>query len=163
MSFNTEYLDDLGACDDLNYGEKEELDNWLQKFEHWRNYPIKGKLIPDSNMPDADRILTKEDLWENKGDGEVPEGYAAAPIYLGAHDKVYDMSFGGVTFYGKGCSYNGFAGRDAARALATMSLNPADAMNSDISDLSEKQIGVLNDWKKTFEERKCYPIVGKLK
>jgi hypothetical protein len=73
------------------------------------------------------------------------------------------MSFGGVSFYGKGCSYNGFAGRNAARALALMSLDPADAKNSDISDLTPKQIGIMNDWKKTFEERKGYPIVGKLK
>mmetsp|Transcript_13345 Transcript_13345/g.25046 ORF Transcript_13345/g.25046 Transcript_13345/m.25046 type:complete len:288 (-) Transcript_13345:74-937(-) len=163
MSFDTEYLDDLDGCTKLNYGEKEELDNWINKFEHWRCYPIKGRLIPDCKLPDPDRILSLEDLWNNNGEGQVPEGYASAPIYIGAHDKVYDVSFGGVSFYGKGCSYNVFAGRDAARALATMSLDPEVAKNPDISDLTEKQIKVLNDWKKTFEERKLYPVVGRLK
>jgi membrane-associated progesterone receptor component len=165
MSFDTEFLDDMEGCKSLNYGEKDELENWIQKFEHWRNYPIRGRLIPNHQMPDPEKLafLSEEELWKNNGDGEVPEGYAIAPIYIGAHDKVYDMSFGGVGFYGKGCSYNVFAGRDAARSLATMSLNPEDAKNPDISDLSEKQIKVLNDWKKTFEERKGYPIVGKLK
>lgn len=163
MSFNAEFLDDLEGCNSLNYGEKDELENWISKFEHWRSYPIKGRLIPDVNMPDPTIILSEEELWKNNGDGDVPEGYATAPIYIGAHDKVYDMSFGGVGFYGKGCSYNGFAGRNAARALALMSLDPADAKNSDISDLNPKQIKIMNDWKKTFEERKGYPIVGKLK
>jgi membrane-associated progesterone receptor component len=163
MSFDAEFLDDLDGCKALNFGEKEELENWINKFEHWRNYPIRGRLIPNDKMPDSERFLSEEELWKNNGDGEMPEGYATAPIYIGAHDKVYDMSFGGVSFYGKGCSYNGFAGRNAARALALMSLDPADAKNSDISDLTPKQIGIMNDWKKTFEERKGYPIVGKLK
>jgi membrane-associated progesterone receptor component len=135
----------------------------MNKFEHWRCYPIKGRLIPDSKLPDPDRVLSLEDLWTHNGQGDVPEGYAAAPIYIGAHDKVYDMSFGGISFYGEGCSYNVFAGRNAARALATMSLDPEVAKNPDISDLTEKQIKVLNDWKITFEEKKCYPIVGRLK
>jgi hypothetical protein len=29
---------------------------------------------------------------------------------LGALGKVFDASFGGVIFYGAGCSYNAFAG-----------------------------------------------------
>lgn len=162
MSFDTNYLDDLEGCSKLSFGEKDELDNWINKFEHWRCYPIKGRLIPDTKLPDPNRLLTMDDLWKNNGEGDIPQGYATAPIYVGAHDKVYDVSFGGVSFYGKGCSYNVFAGRNAARALATMSLDPEVAKNPDISDLTEKQIKVLNDWKTTFEERKGYPIVGRL-
>jgi hypothetical protein len=41
-----------------------------------------------------------------------------------------------------------------------MSLDPKDAMNPDISDLDKKRIKVMNDWIKTFEERKLYPVVG---
>lgn len=162
MSFDTEFIDDFEGCKELNHGEKDELENWITKFTHWRSYPILGRVIPDSKMPDPNLVLSAEELWKNNGKGEVPEGYATAPIYIGAHDKVYDASFGGVTFYGKDCSYEVFAGRNAARALATMSLDPEDAKNPDISDLSEKQIKVLEDWKKTFEERKGYPVVGKL-
>mmetsp|Transcript_17368 Transcript_17368/g.21236 ORF Transcript_17368/g.21236 Transcript_17368/m.21236 type:complete len:294 (-) Transcript_17368:133-1014(-) len=162
MSFETSYLDDVAGCQNLNFGEKDELENWIQKFQYYRCYPVKGRLLPDSDLPDPNHIIEKEELMKNNGQGEIPEKYATAPIYIGAGGKVYDVSFGGVTFYGEGCAYNGFAGRDASRALALMSLDPNDAKNSDISDLDEKNIKVLNDWIKTFEERKMYPVVGRL-
>jgi len=162
MSFNTEYLDNVHACKTLNHGEKMELENWIQKFTHYKCYPIMGRLVPKEDMPDPNRILSREDLILNKGDGVIPNGFAAAPIYVAAKGKVYDMSFGGVTFYGKECPYNIFAGHDATRALAKMSLDLKEVENSDISDLTEKEIQVLNDWIKTFEERKGYPIAGML-
>ena len=46
---------------------------------------------------------------------------------------------------------------------AKMSFDPADLENTSIDDLEEKQINVLNDWIKSFEEKKGYPIVGRLK
>lgn len=162
MSFDEEYLDDVKGCKDLSYGEKTELEGWIDKFTYFRPYPIQGRLIPDDSMPDPNRILTKEDLKKNDGNGEVPEGYGAAPIYIGAGDKVFDMSFGGVTFYGPGGPYNKFSGKDASRALATMSLDDKELENSSIDDLEEKQIKVMNDWIKTFSEQKGYPVVGKL-
>jgi len=64
--------------------------------------------------------------------------------------------------YGKDGPYNRFAGKDASRALALMSFDPNDAANPDISDLEEKQVKVLHDWVKKFEENKGYPIVGRL-
>jgi len=160
MSFNTEFLDNVLACNTLNHGEKMELENWIQKFTHYKCYPIMGKLVPQENMPDPNRILSRNVLIMNKGDGVIPEGYATAPIYVAAKGKVYDMSFGGVTFYGKDCAYCLFAGHDASRALAKMSLDVKDVENSDISDLTEKENQVLHDWIKTFEERKGYPVVG---
>lgn len=161
MSFEAQHLDDLSGCMDLNFGEKNELDNWISKFRDFRCYPVKGRLVVD--MPDPDRELTMADVQKHDGKGEIPDGYAAAPIYIGANGKVFDMSFGGVTFYGVGCPYGIFAGRDASRALAKMSLNAADLDNCSIDDLTEKELKIMNDWIKTFEERKKYPIVGKLK
>jgi hypothetical protein len=32
---------------------------------------------------------------------KIPEGYATDPIYIGAGDKVHNVSFGGVEFYGE--------------------------------------------------------------
>lgn len=162
MSFETDHLDDLAGCQNLSYVEKEELEGWTQKFQYYRCYPVRGRLIADADLPDPTRIVTPEELAKNNGKGEKPEKYGTAPIYIGAGDKVYDVSFGGVTFYGEGCSYEVFAGRDASRALALMSLNPDDAKNPDVSDLGEKKIKVLNDWIKTFGERKKYPVVGRL-
>ena len=166
MSFDKAHLDDLPGCKNLNFGEKTELEGWVEKFQYYRNYPIKGRLVPDDSLSVLkDRILTVDDLAKHTGakDEELPEGYATQPIYLGAGDKVYDVSFGGVEFYGPGCGYNRFAGRDASRALAKMSFEPQDLENTSVSDLEEKQKKVLADWIKTFEERKKYPVVGRLK
>jgi membrane-associated progesterone receptor component len=166
MSFDEEHLDDLAGCETLNFGEKTDLEGWIEKFTYYRNYPIKGRLIPDNKLkPLVDRILTGEDLSKHTGDSgeEVPEGYATAPIYVGAGDKVFDCSFGGVEFYGAAGGYNRFAGRDVSRALAKMSFDPEDLNNTSIDDLEDKQKKVLDDWIKTFEVRKSYPIVGRLK
>ena len=166
MSFDAEHLDDLEGCEKLNSGEKMELEGWIEKFTYYRNYPIKGRLVPDAKLKELEsRVLTKEDLAKATGESsqEVPNGYATAPIYVGAGDKVFDTSFGGAEFYGVGGGYNRFAGKDVSRALAKMSFDPSDIENSSVDDLEDKQKKVLADWIKTFEDRKGYPIVGRLK
>ena len=166
MSFDAELLDDLEGCEKLNAGEKMELEGWIEKFTYYRNYPIKGRLVPDAKLKELEsRVLTKEDLAKATGESsqEVPNGYATAPIYVGAGDKVFDTSFGGAEFYGVGGGYNRFAGKDVSRALAKMSFDPSDIENSSVDDLEDKQKKVLADWIKTFEDRKGYPIVGRLK
>lgn len=167
MSFDESLLDDLSACEGLGVGDRAELENWLEKFEHYRCYPIKGRLVPDDKLPSRDRIISAEELAKFDGNNQdKPEGehsgYATYPIYVGAMDKVFDVSFGGVPMYGKDGPYQKFAGRDVSRALALMSFDPKDVENTDISDLEEKQVKVLKDWVKTFDEKKGYPIVGKL-
>lgn len=163
MSFEAKHLDNFEGVQDLNFGEKAELDNWIEKFTHYRNYPVMGHVVPDEKMPSSDRILSTEDLAQHNGNQEKPENYGTAPIYLALGSKVFDVSFGGVTMYGPNCAYEKFAGRDASRALAKMSFDPADLENTDVSDCTEKQRKTLEDWIKTFEERKLYPIIGKLK
>jgi membrane-associated progesterone receptor component len=168
MSFDEKLLDDVAACEKLGVGDRNELQNWLEKFEHYRCYPIKGKLVPDDKLPSPDRIITMEELRkynatiEDIPDSKKLDGYATCPIYVGAGDKVFDVSFGGVTMYGKGGPYQRFAGKDASRALALMSFDPKDAENPDISDLDETKIKVLNDWIDTFENKKGYPVAGRL-
>jgi len=162
MSFDSEHLNDFDGVQDLRHGEKIELENWVEKFTYYRSYPIMGSVIPDDKIPKSDRILSKEDLALHKGTEEKPKHYGTAPIYIGAGTHVFDVSFGGMLFYGPGCSYHRFAGRDASRALAKMSFNPEDVDSNDLSDLSEKQLKTMEDWIKTFKERKEYPIVGRL-
>jgi membrane-associated progesterone receptor component len=160
MSFDAALLDKFDFVT-LNFGERTELEGWVDKFTNYRCYPVKGKLIPESLLPDASLVLTAEDLAVHDGTASrIPEGYAAAPIYVGAGDKVYDVSFGGVTFYGPGGPYHKFAGRNASRALAKMSLDDEDLKSCDTTDLNDKQRGVLSDWIKTFSERKMYPVAG---
>jgi len=167
MSFDESLLDDVVACESLGVGDKNELDGWMEKFEHFRCYPIMGRLVPDTKLPSPDRVIGVEELakynglTEGKPEGEY-EGYAREPIYLGAGDVVFDVSFGGVPMYGKGGPYNRFAGKNASRALALMSFDPKDIENTDTTDLEEKQIKVLRDWVDNFKNKKGYPVVGKL-
>ena len=158
MSFEETHLDNMAGCLTLNHGERMELDNWIEKFQYYRNYPVVGRLVPF--LPEK-KEWTVEEMA--KANSETPEGYATAPIYVAAKGKVFDMSFGGVTFYGPGGPYNKFAGRDASRALAKMSLDAADLDNAAIDDLEDKQIKILDDWVQKFEQAKGYPVVGKLK
>lgn len=168
MSFDETLLDDLTACENLGPGDKAELENWLEKFQHYRCYPVKGRLVPDSRLlPLAERPVSMAELAKYDGINKaIPTGeytgYAAHPIYLGAFEKVFDVSFGGVEMYGKDGPYNRFAGKDASRALALMSFEPKDVENSDISDLDDNKVKILMDWVKTFEEKKGYPVVGRL-
>ena len=164
MSFDEEHLDNVEGCKSLNFGDKNQLNEWYEKFKYYRGYPEMGRLVPESALPSSGRFLSTDDLAKHDGkDNDVPAGYAARPIYIGAGDKVYDVSFGGLMNYGPGGPYHKFAGRDVSRALAKMSLNDEDVANNDTSDLDEKQLAVLRDWIKTFEEKKGYPIVGILK
>jgi len=167
FSFDTEFLDDVKGCDEkLNWFEKEELYGWIEKFSYYRNYPELGRLIPDEDLPDSNKVITMEELNKNNGletsKDKIPTGYATAPVYVALRNKVFDVSFGGVPMYGPGGPYHRFAGKDVSRALAKMSFEEGDLENTDISDLTEKQVKVLDDWVKTFEEKKLYPIVGTL-
>lgn len=188
MSFDEEHLDSVDGCASLNFGEKTQLHEWYEKFKYMRCYPEMGRLIPASALPDPNRLITVDILAQHGGGGgsinstnsapsstmaasssspqqqqPIPEGYAAAPILVGAGEKVFDVSFGGLANYGPDGPYHKFAGRDASRALAKMSLDDADIANSDTSDLDDKQLTILKDWVKNFEERKGYPVVGRLK
>jgi hypothetical protein len=106
MSFEAKHIGDLKGCSDLNFGEKTELEGWIEKFTFYRNYPIKGRLVADDYYLKGlqDQVLTTEEMTIHTGGEDkdkIPEGYATAPIYIGAGDKVYDVSFGGVEFYGE--------------------------------------------------------------
>ena len=72
--------------------------------------------------------------------------------------RVFDVTTG-KSFYGPGGAYTMFAGKDASRALAKMSKNDEDVSPS-LDGLTEKEIGVLEDWEKKFEAK--YPVVGRV-
>ncbi|XP_057959604.1 probable steroid-binding protein 3 [Malania oleifera] len=86
-------------------------------------------------------------------DGSDP----SKPIYMAVKERVFDVT-NGRSFYGPGGPYVMFAGNNATRALAKMSKNEEDICAS-LDGLSEKEIGVLNDWEKKFEAK--YPVVGR--
>nr|CAH59414.1 hypothetical protein [Plantago major] len=94
--------------------------------------------------------LTTEQLKQY--DGSDP----SKPIYVAIRGKIYDVTTG-KSFYGPGGTYCLFSGKDASRALAKMSKNEEDVVSS-LHGLSDKEIGVLDDWEKKFQAK--YPLVG---
>ncbi|KAK3439632.1 probable steroid-binding protein 3 [Eucalyptus grandis] len=80
------------------------------------------------------------------------------PIYVAIKGRVFDVT-AGKSFYGPGGAYAAFSGKDASRALAKMSKNDED-VSASLDGLSDKEMGVLDDWEKKFEAK--YPVVGRV-
>ncbi|XP_057810390.1 probable steroid-binding protein 3 [Salvia miltiorrhiza] len=85
-------------------------------------------------------------------DGSDP----SKPIYVAVRGNIYDVTTG-KSFYGPGGAYAVFAGKDASRALAKMSKDESDVVPN-LDGLTEKEIGVLVDWEKKFQDK--YRVVG---
>jgi len=155
FSFDEADLSNL-ALDDLGIFQKNELDNWYDKFKYYKQYPIVGKL----SIPPKDLKLTRDQLSNFKGLQQVPEGRIDAPIYVGVNGMIFDVSYGGKAMYGEGTTYFIFAGIDASRALAKMSFNKEDLVCHETSDLTAEELKILADWEKRLSSK--YPIVGKI-
>ena len=145
---------------DLNHGEREHLDEWHFKFKEMKGYAILGRLA----QPDPTKYISRAELLE-RGTGTCTpiKGRCCAEHLIGVRGNVYDVGFGGVGFYGAGCSYHLFCGRDASRALAKMSFKPEDVDRGwpDLGDLDEKEVKILDDWEKLFARK--YPVVARLR
>nr|XP_043903141.1 neudesin isoform X1 [Solea senegalensis] len=115
------------------------------------------------------RLFTEEELSRYDGSEE------AQPIYMALKGVVFDVSSGqvckkkkkenilfcflhSVEFYGKDAPYNALAGKDCTRAVAKMSLEPAD-LTSDTTSLTEDELKSLDSiFEGTYKAK--YPIVG---
>ncbi|XP_018521762.1 neudesin [Lates calcarifer] len=97
------------------------------------------------------RLFTEEELKRYDGSEE------AQPIYMAVKGVVFDVTKG-KEFYGKGAPYNALVGKDSTRAVAKMSLDPAD-LTSDTTGLTEEQLKSLDSvFEGTYKAK--YPIVG---
>ena len=176
LSFDEEELSNQ-CLDDLGLFERDTLQGWIDKFKYYKQYPIVGQLsFP--NVGVEKRVFTVSELAKFKGIAppaekqgtddnqnkevyqELLPGRVSREILLCLKGKVYDVSYGGVEMYGEGGPYHRFAGIDASRALAKMSFKDEDVNSRDLSDLTEEQLQVLDDWEKKFLETKKYPVVG---
>jgi len=155
LSFEESELSNLDLSD-LGSFEKNQLDEWYDKFKHYKNYPIVGRV----SSPAKNLKLTVSELAAYKGLQEVPVGRVDAPIYVGIKGKILDVSYGGKEYYGEGGPYFVFAGIDASRALAKMSFQTEDVTSSDLSDLTTEQKKTLDDWDKRLSSK--YPLVGSI-
>jgi membrane-associated progesterone receptor component len=153
---------DLASLKDDDFGgfEKQTLEDWYNKFKHYKQYPVVGKV----SIPPEPRDFTKAELLATKDHASdaPPAGRVDAPLYLAINGKVLDVSYGGKEMYGPDGPYYRFVGIDASRALARMSFEPADLASSDLSDLTPEQQKTLADWERKFLEVKKYPVVGRL-
>ncbi|KAI7804775.1 neudesin isoform X1 [Triplophysa rosa] len=97
------------------------------------------------------RLFTEEELkrYDGSEDGQ--------PIYMAIKGVVFDVTTG-KEFYGEGAPYNALVGKDSTRAVAKMSLDPAD-LTHDTMGLTEKQLQSLEQiFTGTYKAK--YPIVG---
>ncbi|KAJ1400837.1 cytochrome b5-like heme/steroid binding domain-containing protein, partial [Ochromonadaceae sp. CCMP2298] len=157
LSFEESELSNM-VTDDLGPFERSNLEDWYEKFKHYKCYPVRGKV----SVPPTPRDFTKAELQGFKGHQGVLEGRVDAGVYMAIKGNVLDVSYGGKEMYGEGGPYYRFAGLDASRALGKMSFEPEDVASSDLSDLTKEQLKVLDDWEKKFLASKKYPIVGRL-
>ncbi len=75
--------------------------------------------------------------------------------YIGVKGVVFDVTKN-IQAYGPDSKYGVFVGRDASRALGKSSLKEEDVdlkISDDISDFTEKQLKVLDDWFSFFSQR----------
>jgi membrane-associated progesterone receptor component len=142
----------------LNPFEKDALDDWVQKFKYYKQYPVVGRI----SYPPTGQSYTLSELAAHTGIAPAPHDRVHSPILVALNGSVYDVSYGGVEFYGTEGPYAKFAGKDISRALAKMSFSPEDLNSTDLSDATEAQLKTLADWEKKLRDTRKYPIVGSL-
>lgn len=159
LSFDEADLASGRDLSDLGPFERSTLEDWVDKFKYYKAYPIVGKL---TYPPSSTKSFSAKELDQFRGTGPVPEGRIHCPIYVGVKGLVYDVSYGGFDMYCEGSGYHVFAGRDASRGLAKMSLSPEDCSSSDLSDLTPAQLKTLDEWVAKFANVRKYPVVGSI-
>ncbi|XP_063080130.1 neudesin [Engraulis encrasicolus] len=110
-----------------------------------------GKKVKEKKISKPVRLITEEELamYDGSRDGQ--------PIYMAIKGVVFDVTTG-KDFYGKDAPYNALVGKDSTRAVAKMSLDPAD-LTHDTTGLTKDQLESLERvFTGTYKAK--YPIVG---
>ncbi|WOL00206.1 membrane steroid-binding protein 2-like [Canna indica] len=129
-------------------------------------YVVTGFLAPP-HPPPPPQTREAEPLLPPVQLGEVTEEELQAydgsdrekPLLMAIKGQIYDVTQSRM-FYGPGGPYALFAGKDASRALAKMSFEPAD-LTGDISGLGPFELEALQDWEYKFMSK--YVKVGTVK
>ncbi|XP_063723080.1 membrane-associated progesterone receptor component 1-like [Symsagittifera roscoffensis] len=125
------------------------LRSWLRSSKLEQNEE-KRKLLP--RMKNRDFYV---------GDLTPFNGIDNERILIGVNFKVFDVTNRGRDFYGPDGPYHCFAGKDASRGLATMSLESSTKEDfDDLKDLSSSELDQLNEWEMQFKGK--YEYVGRL-
>jgi Cytochrome b5-like Heme/Steroid binding domain. len=123
----------------------------------YAEYEAQAKAIQEEKARKA--FIQPKDFWNEEElkqyDGTLdPEG----PILMAVNGKVFNV-YKGRHFYGPGCEYHIFAGRDATRLLAKGKLEE-ETLEEKTKDLNMAEKATLQGWMWTFESK--YEVVGKL-
>ena len=113
---------------------------------------------PADKADQAGEAAEGEGLALTAAELKAYDGSDPGKLLVGVRGTLYDVSSNGE-MYGKGGSYNLFAGIDASRALAKMSFKPED-LNGDLEGLSQSERDCLDEWEQKFKDK--YPAVGKV-
>ncbi|CAI5963639.1 unnamed protein product [Closterium sp. NIES-65] len=82
---------------------------------------------------------------------------ASKPILVSLKHVIYDVT-SASSFYGPDGPYSIFAGKDASRSLATMTM---DDVGGSLEGLTEKQLRTLDDWVETFARKQVQRESGR--
>uniref|UniRef100_A0A3Q2VXF2 Ezrin a n=1 Tax=Haplochromis burtoni TaxID=8153 RepID=A0A3Q2VXF2_HAPBU len=82
--------------------------------------------VKHKTAPKPVRLFTEEELQRYDGSEE------GQPIYMAVKGVVFDVTKG-KEFYGKDAPYNALVGKDSTRAVAKMSLDPADLTSDTVN------------------------------
>jgi len=143
------------AWDDTNFRERYGVPNYedgmkVTKFRKRTETELDEFFRPNETQ----KSLTLNELRHY--DGSEP----GRPLYIAVLGKIYDVSES-ADFYGAGGPYEIFAGRDASRALATMSLELESVDNPTLEGLKPDQEQMLHQWDSRLAAK--YAQVGVLR
>lgn len=134
----------------------------LVLFRRWatkRRVALEEKRARDAAAAESQRLqknpkeFTKDELLQYNGTNPYK------PLLLALKGRVIDVT-SGCDFYGPGGPYGVFAGKDASKAFAMMSLKEEDAHN-DLTGVDEDHLKVLDDWYQKLTAK--YPTVGMIR
>jgi predicted heme/steroid binding protein len=129
----------------------------LDSTNQIKNLPVVGWI----SQPATGLLLTREELADYRGTNPTLDGRLSPQVFVSISGHIFDVSYGGHHLYGPDGPYQIFAGRDASRALAKMSMEVNDLESSDLTDLTKEQTASLAKWFETFQSK--YPLVGALR
>ncbi|RLN98658.1 hypothetical protein BBJ28_00014175 [Nothophytophthora sp. Chile5] len=136
---------------DLTAEQLQTLDNWVAKFQSDEHkYVNVGRLI------ETDMSLNREELLAFNGTDNLRK-----TVLVALDGVIYDVTANGLEHYGSDGVYAQFAGRDASRAFACMSLDMDFLDHPELDELSHEERQRMNDWVTRFQGK--YAAVGRLR
>ena len=125
----------------------------------WGGYSAEAR-AQAQELKCSPQFMTAKQLAEHDGTG--PDSMLLLAIRSSNSSEnpiILDVEAGGEGFYGPGCPYHGFTGKDASRAFSKSSIKPAH-WHGDMDGATASEWSVLDEWYTKLSAK--YPIVGYL-